>query len=108
MSLQAQAIPAIPEMTAKIARRAFRKDKVYIQMRDAFGTIFSDDEFRALYVVDGQPAYSASRLALVSVMQFAENLRDRQAADAVRGRIDWKYALFRQRLLEHEAGESLT
>ncbi len=26
-------------------------------------------------------------------MQFMENLSDRQTADAVRGRIDWKYAL---------------
>ncbi len=27
------------------------------------------------------------------VLQFVENLSDRKAADAVRGRIDWKYAL---------------
>ena len=30
---------------------------------------------------------------MVSVLQFAENLTDRQAADAVRGRLDWKYCL---------------
>src|SRR5438094_7168187 len=41
----------------------------------------------------GQPAESAWRLALVMVMQYAEGLTDRQAADAVRTRIDWKYAL---------------
>ena len=33
----------------------------------------------------------AFRLALISLMQFLEGLSDRQAADAVRGRIDWKY-----------------
>ncbi len=33
------------------------------------------------------------RLALVTIMQFAEGLSDRQAADAVRARIDCKYAL---------------
>jgi len=38
----------------------------------------------------GQPAEAPWRLALVTVMQFAENLTDRQAAEAVRGRIDWK------------------
>nr|WP_260328881.1 transposase [Streptomyces sp. Ag109_O5-1] len=30
---------------------------------------------------------------MVSVLRFAEGLTDRQAADAVRGRIDVKYAL---------------
>lgn len=119
MSLQPQAIPSIPDLTATVARRAFRKGNAYMQMRDVLGTFFSDDIFADLYPADGQPAYAPWRLALVSVMQFAENLTDRQAADAVRSRIDWKYALsleltdegfdfsvlseFRQRLLEHEA-----
>jgi transposase len=123
MSLQAQLIPPIPELTAKVARRAFRKGNVYMQMRDVLGTFFTDDLFTDLYPADGQPAYAPWRLALVSVMQFAENLTDRQAADAVRARIDWKYALsldltdegfdfsvlseFRQRLVEHAAGERL-
>jgi transposase len=123
MSLQSRPIPPIPELTAKIARAAFRKGNVYMQMRDTFGTFFTNDRFADLYSADGQPAYAPWRLTLVSVMQFAENLTDRQAADAVRSRIDWKYALsleltdegfdfsvlseFRQRLLEHEAGERL-
>src|SRR4029453_6273905 len=34
-----------------------------------------------------------ARLALATVLQFAEGLSDRQAADAVRSRIDWKYVL---------------
>jgi len=123
MSLQAQQIPPIPEATVAVARRAFRKGNVYMQMRDVFGTFFTDDQFRDLYPSEGQPAYAPWRLALVSIMQFAENLCDRQAADAVRSRIDWKYALslelddsgfdfsvlseFRQRLLEHTAGEQM-
>lgn len=123
MSLHPQAISPIPDGTAKIARRAFRKGNVYMQMRDILGTFFTDDQFIDLYPEDGQPAYAPWRLALVSVMQFAENLSDRQAADAVRSRIDWKYALsleltdagfdfsvlseFRQRLVEHTASERL-
>jgi len=123
MSLQTRPIPPIPHLTAKVARAAFRKGNVYMQMRDLLGTFFTNDQFTDLYPADGQPAYAPWRLALVSVMQFAENLSDRQAADAVRSRIDWKYALsleltdegfdfsvlseFRQRLLEHEAGERL-
>ncbi len=48
MSLQAQPIPRIPETTAKIARRAFRKGNVYMQMRDLLGTFFTDDLFTDL------------------------------------------------------------
>ena len=62
-------------------------------MRDELGPIFEDEEFADLYPNLGQPAESPGRLALVTVMQFIENPTDRQAADAVRGRIDWKYAL---------------
>jgi hypothetical protein len=63
MSLQAQPIPRIPEMTAKIARRAFRKGNVYMQMRDVLGTFFTDDQFADLYPADGQPTYTPWRLA---------------------------------------------
>src|SRR5215813_4557777 len=56
-------------------------------------TIYSDEQFGALFSQTGQPAEAPARLALVLVLQFAEGLSDRQAADAVRGRIDWKYAL---------------
>jgi transposase len=62
-------------------------------MRDALGTIYEDADFASLFPSRGQPAEPPWRLALVTIMQFAEGLSDRQAADAVRGRIDWKYAL---------------
>jgi len=62
-------------------------------MRDEFGTFFRDEDFLDVFSEKGQPAESAWRLALVMVMQYAEGLTDRQAADAVRTRIDWKYAL---------------
>jgi transposase len=66
MSLQPQAIPPIPELTAKVARRAFRKGSIYMRMRDVLGTFFTDDLFTDLYPADGQPAYAPWRLALVS------------------------------------------
>lgn len=62
-------------------------------MHDALGPLFDDGDFRDLFPVRGRPALAPWRLALVSVLQFAEGLSDRQAADAVRARIDWKYAL---------------
>ena len=92
MSLQPQPIPPVPAETARVAYAAFPKGNVYMQMRDELGRIYTDDVFSHLYPLDGQPALSPWRLALVTVMQFAENLTDRQAADAVRARLDWKYA----------------
>src|SRR5437868_3374147 len=93
MSLSPDADLAIPEETARVARAAFPKSSVYMRMRDELGPIYADHDFAALFPRRGQPAESPARLALVTIMQFAENLSDRQAADAVRSRIDWKYAL---------------
>ena len=55
--------------------------------------MFDDGQFSALFSGRGRPAVSPGRLTLFSVLQFAEGLSDRQAADSVRGRIDWKNAL---------------
>ena len=83
----------IPEETIRVAHAAFPKGNAIMRIRDHLGPIYSDEQFAALFPHDGQPAFSPGRLALVSVLQFAEGLSDRQAADAVRSRIEWKYAL---------------
>ena len=93
MSLKPQAIGPIPEETARIARAAYPKGNIYMQLRDTFGTIYEDEQFADLFPQRGQPAEAPWRLALVCVMQFLEGLSDRQAANAVRGRLDWKYLL---------------
>lgn len=93
MSLQPMSVPAVPEQTARVARAAFPSSNLYMKMRDEFGVFFTDAEFADLFPRRGQPAEAPWRLALVCVMQFAEGLTDRQAAEAVRSRIDWKYAL---------------
>lgn len=93
MTLHPRYIPDVPEATVKVAKAAFRKGNRYMQMRDELGTLFNDEQFTDLFPNVGQLAASPWRVGLVTVMQFAENLTDRQAADAVRGRIDWKYAL---------------
>jgi transposase len=64
-----------------------------MRLRDEFSVLYQDEDFRALYSSKGQPALAPWRLALVTIFQFLEHLSDRQAADAVRARIDWKYAL---------------
>lgn len=93
MSLHPHVIAPVPEETARVARAAFPKGHPYLTFRDALGTIFQDEDFAALFPVGGQPGLPPWRLALVTIMQFRENLADRQAAEAVRARIDWKYLL---------------
>ncbi len=88
-----QPIGSVPEDTARVAKAAFPKGNVYIQMRNVLGSIYEDEDFAELFEMRGRPAIAPWRLALVTVMQFSEGLSDRQAAEAVRARIDWKYAL---------------
>src|SRR5215208_8031906 len=124
MSLHPQhPIPPVPKPTARIARAAFPKSTPDLTLRDRLGPIFCDPDFAELYPEGGQPAYPPWRLALITLMQFRESLSDRQAAEAVRARIDWKYLLaldladpgfdhtvlceFRSRLLQHAASERL-
>ena len=75
-----------------MAHAAFPKGNRYLQMRDLLGPIYADASFPSLFARRGRPAEAPWWLALVTVMQFAEGLSDRQAAEAVRSRIDWKYA----------------
>lgn len=93
MCLHPHPIDPVPEATARVAHAAFPKGNPYMRMHDELGVFYQDDAFTALFPTRGQSAESPWRLALVLVLQYAENLSDRQAADAVRGRIDWKYAL---------------
>lgn len=93
MTLHPQAVYLVPQETARVAHATFPRGSPFMRMRDGLGMIYDDHTFAALYPSQGQPAYSPFRLALTLVMQFAEHLSDRQAADAVRSRIDWKYAL---------------
>ncbi len=88
MSLHPQQIPPVPAETALVARAAFSKGNIYLQIRDTLGSIYIDEDFADLFSVRGQPAQSPWRLALICVMQYLENLSDRQVAEAVRGRID--------------------
>jgi len=93
MSLRPGDERQVPEETARVARAIFPESNVYLKLRDELGILYQDSDFTALFSSRGQPAESPGRLALVTLMQFAEGLTDRQAADAVRSRIDWKYAL---------------
>jgi transposase len=123
MSVQPRPWPEVPEQTAAVARAAFPKGTLSMRVRDELPGLFTDGQFASAFGVRGKPGISPGQLALVTVLQFVENLTDRQAADAVRGRIDWKYALsleltdpgfdhtvltgFRQRLIDHGLEEKV-
>jgi transposase len=93
MSLHPHPLGPVPEQTTRVARAAFPRGNLYLRLRDEIGPIFSDIAFAPLFPPRGQPAEAPWRLALITLFQYAENLSDRQTADAVRARIDWKYAL---------------
>ena len=93
MSMQPKPWPEIPADTVRVAKKAFRKGSLAIRARDQLGALCANVDFAGAYGVRGAPGISPAQLAMVTVLQFCENLTDRQAADAVRGRLDWKYAL---------------
>src|SRR4051794_29023963 len=93
MSMHPQEPPSVPEETRQVARAAFPKGPLCLHIADELGAIYNDSQFVTLFPCRGKPAEAPGRLALATVLQFVEGLSDRQAADAVRGRIDWKYAL---------------
>jgi len=93
VSMQPKGYGEIPAETVRVAQAAFPKGSLAIRVRDELGPLFSDEQFAGLFPVRGKPAWSPGRLAMVLVLQFVEALTDRQAAEAVRARIDWKYAL---------------
>jgi len=123
MSMHAHPLEEIPELTARIARTSFPKGTIAMMLRDALEGVYNDEAFEKLYPRRGREALAPWRLALVMVLQTIENLSDAQAAEMVRGRLDWKYALslplddigfdasiltdFRQRLVDQKAQELL-
>jgi transposase len=123
MSLHPRSQYAVPAETARVAKACLPHGHPYLRLADELGTLFYDRDFADLFPARGQPAVAPGRLALVTLLQFAERLPDRQAADAVRSRIDWKYLLgleltdpgfdhtilsgFRERLVDHQAASRL-
>ena len=119
MSVQPRSWPEPAPEVAAAVRAAYRRREppLPVTVRDRLGELFPDAEFAPAFGVRGRPGWSPGRLALVTVLQMAENLTDRQAADAVRDKISWKYALglglgdegfdpsvlseFRTRVVEH-------
>ncbi len=110
---------AIPPDTAALGQKLLDEHNPYRMVGDRLTDLVRDEDFADLYTPIGGPAISPAILSLVTVFQMMEKLPDRAAVEAVRVRIDWKYALhlslddpgfvatnlshFRTRLLAHEA-----
>ncbi len=119
--MRPQRLPEVPVVTKRVAKAVFARPTLPMRIRDELGELFSDEQFAAAFAVRGRPGLSPGQLAMVTVLQFAAGLSDRQAAEAVRARIDWKYCLglelddagfdfsvlceFRARLIEHGLAE---
>ncbi|WAX76639.1 transposase [Streptomyces sp. KMM 9044] len=110
-------LPEVLEQTAAVARAAFPQGSLVMRARDRLTEVFADEPFSDAFGVRGAPGLSPGVLGLVTVLQFAENLTDRQAAAMAVRAIGWKYAVgveltdtgfdasvlsrFRARLAEH-------
>lgn len=84
MSVQPRGWSEVPEQNAAVARAAFPKNTLAMRVRDELPGLFADEQFASAFGLRGKPWISPGQLVLVTVLQFAENLTDRQAADAVR------------------------
>jgi len=93
MSLDAPLCYVIPDDTARLAKAVFPNGNLFMRIRDELGPLYHNQDFAHLFASRGRPAEAPARLALITVMQFVEHLSDEQAADAVRDRLAWKYAL---------------
>jgi transposase len=65
-------------------------------VRNRLDGLWNDEDFVGWYPRDGRRGLPPAQLATVCVLQFLLGLSDRQAAEAVRCRIDFKYALARE------------
>jgi transposase len=119
MSLKPKEPWPMPRETGEIGAKILAPDSVYKMVGDELFQLFTETDFADLYPEEGKPGYSPVILSFVSVFQYLEKYPDRQAAEALRMRMDWKYALhlaldyggfdfsvlseFRDRLLAHRA-----
>ncbi|MFE4480291.1 MULTISPECIES: transposase [Streptomycetaceae] len=93
MSIRPRPGDEVPELTARMARASNPGGTTAMWVRDRLDGLWRDEDFADWYPRDGRRGLSPAQLATVSVLQFLLGLSDRDAAEAVRCRIDFKYAL---------------
>jgi len=93
MCLKIQSPWPMPAETERIGRKLLKENDVYRLIGDRLFEQLNEEEYADLYSAEGKPGISPILLAFLSVFQFMEKLADRQAVNALRMRLDWKYAL---------------
>jgi transposase len=95
MSMRPAPLPDPDPVVAAAIRRKYagRKAPLAVAMRDRLGPWLADEVFASAFARRGRPGLSPAMLAIVTVLQYAEGLTDREAAEAARARLDWQYAL---------------
>ena len=91
--MSSELFPPIPVETIKSARAIFGRSNFYLTVGDQANRLFS-----GLLLVDPtgsaqKPDRTLAILHLITIFQFIETLPDLLAPDALRERVDWKYAL---------------
>lgn len=92
-SIYSDLINPVPEETVQVVSAANPKGNPYIAFRDELDRSFKDDEIVDIVQDFGKASPTSLQLALVTILQFRENLSDYRAAEAVRSRSAWKYVL---------------
>ncbi len=123
MSLKPQPPRPMPEDLARLGLRLLSSDSPYLLVGEKLYEQYDEADYVDLYHTEGKPGLSPVDLALITAFQYLEGLSDRQAAEAVRVRLDWKYALhlpldyegfnfsvlseYRGRVIDHHAEDRL-
>ena len=85
--------PPLPADIARAAKAVFNQRNVYLTIGDQMESIVAGIDRVNLAALSGKPENSFVLFTLATLFQYAEGLTDRQAGEATRLRIDWKYAL---------------
>ncbi len=93
MFMQSEKLPPIPKDTLQAAHSLFGRGNIYLRIGENLDTLLSDlDDLQV--EISGERSFANSYFfALISAFQFAEDMTDRRIFDAVRNRVDLKYAL---------------
>ncbi len=93
MSMLERDLTQMPTDISQLGQKLLPTSNRYRIIGEQLADILRDEQFASLYEPTGRLAISPSILALVTLFQFLENVPDREAAEMVPVRLDWKYAL---------------
>lgn len=85
--------PPIPSDTAKVARAVLDGNNFYLAIGNQVDRLFSGLVQKSPTQSNQAPVKTPALLYLITIFQFYETLSDDLAVEALRKRVDWKYAM---------------